>query len=155
MKAEQGFELADKATQEMRTILKPNASEIRNLEIRQGKNMDDYYRLAAEEKLPIGQTADKKLDTTEAREMLSPKMSNLQNIQNEMLKTDTAKKFDLLEVGNKAKQENDATIKNATELKEANRDIDEFILDEVERNGRYVDGVINNFKSQCGQLAII
>lgn len=146
--AEKATKIAQDATAEMRTILKPNAGEIRNLEIRQGKNLDDYYRLAAEEKLPIGQTADKKLDTTEAREILSSKMSNLKNIQDEMLKTDTAKKFDLLEIGNKAKQENEVTIKNATKLKEANRDIDEFILDEVERNGRYVDGVtLNNFKS--------
>lgn len=146
--AKESEKLANEAAAEFRTILRPSQGEIKNLEIRQGKNIDDYYRLAAEEKLPIKASPDKKLDTREAIEALKPKQQELHNILNAQLETNPSKQFDLLEAGNKAKEELAKTIKNATDLKSATKDVDEYIADSIERSGRFVSGKqLNDFKS--------
>lgn len=130
---------AEEATGEYRAMLRPTQGEVKNVEIRKGKNIDDYYRLAAEEQLPIKQTPDKKLDTSIARDMLSKKQSEIAGILSEKLKSDQAKKFDLLTIGEKAKQELKGSIKNATEYKKSAQEIDQYIADEIESNGRVVN----------------
>ncbi len=92
-----------KATEIYRDILRPEKSEIKNIEIRKGKNIDDYYKIAAEEKLLIEKTKDGKLDTSKAREQLQPRQQEVFDQLNEVLKSDTTKKFDLLEISNKTK----------------------------------------------------
>lgn len=140
--------LAEQATSEMRTILRPTQGEIKNLEIRQGKNINDYYRLAAEEKLPIKETADKKLDTVEAVDMLKPKQEQLHNILNAQLDTNPSAQFDLLSIAERAKTELSKTIKNATDLKSAMKDVDEYVADAIELHGRRLTArQLNEFKS--------
>src|SRR3990167_341898 len=135
------------AINEFRNILRPTQGEIKNIEIRKGKNINDYYKLAAEEQLPIKQSADKKLDTLEARENLKPRQSAIHEILNEQLKLNSAKQFELFEIGKKAKQELRQSIKNDTEYKDAIKDVDEYIIDAVNSRGRFLSGKeLNNFK---------
>lgn len=135
------------AINEYRTILRPTQGEIKNLEVRQGKNINDYYRLAAEEQLPLKQSADKKLDTTSAREKLEPKQAAVHEKLNEQLKANPAKQFDLVELARKAKIELRKTIENDTDYKAAARDVNRYVSDAIQARGRYVSGEqLNNFK---------
>lgn len=136
------------AINEYRTILRPEKRSIKNIEIRKGKNINDYYKLAAEEQLPIKQSSDKKtLDTLEAREALEPKQSAIHERLNKQLEANPAKQFDLFEIGRKAKTELRQAIKNDTEYKSAVEDVNKFINDAIEFRGRYLNGQeLNDFK---------
>lgn len=146
--------LAQEATEAYRNILRPNQSEVKNIEIRKGKNIDDYYRLAAEEQLPIKQTSDKKLDTTLARQKLQPKIEEIHNQLNSALET-RQNKFNLKTLAVKVKLELSKTIKNAKELKDAQGEVDNYINSEIERYG--VDEVspleFNNIKQGMWSVA--
>lgn len=147
MKQKKMDKLSTQATEEYRTMLRPNAGEIRNVEIRKGRKIDDYYQLAAEEQLPITQTADKKLDTLTAREKLKPRQEQLHEVINQELGGDNSKQFDLIKIANQAKNELRKTIKNDTEYKNAAADVDEQILDAINTRGRILTGQeLNNFK---------
>lgn len=137
----------EKATEIYRDILRPEKGEIKNIEIRKGKNINDYYKIAAEEGLSIKKTSANKLDTLLAREQLQPKQEKIYNQLNEALKSAPAKKFDLLLIGNNAKAELRNQIKNDTEYKSAAKSIDEYIADTIEARGRFLNGEeLNNFK---------
>ncbi len=130
--------LEKKATDTYRDMLRPTQGEIKNIEIRQGKNIDDYYRLAAKEKLPIEQTVQKGLDTKKAVAMLEGKLDDIHTQLNTKL-ADSTKTFNLKDIANKAKGEIDRVVKNASEAKSMKAEIDDFIVDEVARNkGRNV-----------------
>jgi len=128
--------LINEASMIYRNILRPSKGEISKIEVRKGGNVNDYFKLAAKEKLPIKQSADKKLDTTEARDMLSEKISTIHEGLNGILKNDTRTRFDLFEIGNKAKQRASKRIKNAKELQTAKQQINEYIDAEVAKYGR-------------------
>lgn len=146
--------LTKEATEAYRNILRPNQSEIKNIEIRQGKNIDDYYRLAAEEQLPIKQTLDKKLDTTLARQKLQPKIDEIHNQLNSILET-RQNKFNLKTLAVKVKLELAKTIKNAKELKDAQVDVDNYINSEIERYGneKVLPLEFNNIKQGMWSVA--
>lgn len=139
-KGKQPAQYAKEATNEYRTMLRPTQGETKNIEIRQKKNIDDYYRIAAEEGLQIKQTPDRKLDTTFAREQLQPKQDILHQELNTILESNPNSQFDLVAIGNKAKNELAKSIKNAKELKSAIENVDDYIIPEIERNGRYLTG---------------
>jgi hypothetical protein len=139
--------LMTQATNLYRSILRPTQAEIKNIEIRKGKNVDDYYKLAAEEGIPIKKMADNKIDTEVAREALQPKQEALNNQLNQALSSDRTKKFDLLAIGDKAKAELRNKVKNDTEFKDVSKQVDEYIADAIEARGRMLNGVeLNNFK---------
>ncbi len=140
--------LASEATAMYRKILRPNQGEVKSIEIKKGKNIDDYYKLAAEEGLPIKQGKDKNsIDTTEARALLKPKQEALGEQLNAALKSDPQKRFSLMEIGDKVKQNLRDKIKNDTEYKDAIKQVDEYIGDAIEARGQMLNGEeLNNFK---------
>ena len=142
--------LAEEATSTYREILRPTQGEIRNIEIRKGQDINKYYRLAAEEGIPIKQTVEKgvgKLDNIEAIQSLRPKVEKVHEQLNFLLRSDKTKKFNLAEIGNTAKASLQNTISNADDLARAERDINRYISAEINRHGQVVDALtLNNIK---------
>lgn len=146
--------LAQEAASEYRDILRPTQGEVKNIEIRKGKNIDDYYMLAAEEQLPIKQTPDKKLDTTLARQTLEPKVTQIHDELNSILQSRT-NKFNLKTLANNVKLELSKTIKNAKELKDSQSEVDNYINSEIERYGsdKVTPTDFNNIKQGMWSVA--
>lgn len=146
--------LAKEATEAYRNILRPNQGEVKNIEIRKGKNIDDYYRLAAEEQLPIKQTSDKKLDTSLARQKLQPKIEEIHNQLNSFLET-RQNKFNLKNLAVRVKLELSKSIKNAKELKDMKTEVDNYVNAEIERYGtnEVLPSDFNNVKQGMWSLA--
>lgn len=117
-----------------RKVLRPTASEIKKIDIGKGGDINTYFQLAAKEKLPIKMT-EGKLNTTEAISALQAKQSNLHEQLNNQLSKDTAKRFNLNNIRQKAKLNASASIKNASELKVVKNNIDSLIDAEIERLG--------------------
>lgn len=140
--------LIQEATNIYRKVLRPSASEIKKVTIGKGENIDKYFALAAKEKLPIKMTPDKKLDTTEAIGILQTKQSAIHDKLSTELAKDTTKRFNLNNIRQKAKLEAGKAIKNASELKVARQNIDQFIDDEITRTGgKFVNASeLNNIK---------
>jgi hypothetical protein len=141
--------LAQEATNIYRNILRPSKSEISKIEVGKGGNIDDYYKLAAKEGLPIKKSANNTLDTLEATDILQQKQVVLHEELNQQLASNTTQKFNLVTIGEKAKTNLNARVKNASELKALRNNIDELINAEIERNnGRLaVDALTaNNIK---------
>ena len=142
--------LAEEATSTYREILRPTQGEIRNIEIRKGQDINKYYRLAAEEGIPIKQTVEKgvgKLDNIEAIQSLRPKVEKVHEQLNSLLRSDKTRKFNLSEIGNTAKASLRNTISNADDLARAERDINRYISAEINRHGQVVDALtLNNIK---------
>ena len=127
--------LAQEATKIYRNILKPTKTEISKIEIGKGGNIDNYYNLAAKEGLPIKKSPDGRLDTREAIGILQEKQAVINEQLNNELAKDTSKSINLNDYSKQAKSILDKRIKNASELKTAKSNIDEFIKAEIERNG--------------------
>lgn len=141
------------ATNIIRNVINPSKEELKNIEIRKGKNIDEYFKLFAQEQLPLNQSSDKKLDTSEARTKINEKIDKLNPILEDLLKSDSSKRFDLEKLRIIAKRELREKIKNDTEFKSAEKDIDEFINDTTEVRGRYLNGEeLNNFKQGMWSL---
>ena len=144
-------QLADEATRIYREILNPGKREIRAVEIKGKQDINKYYRLAAEEGLPIKQTIDKgnspKLYTVEAIDSLKPKIAIIHDELNSVLGQQT-KTFDLMDVADKAKRSiRSNKMLAAHEVKKQLGYIDDYIAAEVERHGQIVDAVtFNNVK---------
>lgn len=139
--------IMSEATRQYRNILKPTQGEVKNVEIRQGKDLNDFYKLAAEEGLIIKQSTDKKLDTLEAREMLQPKIDKIHNELNAILAKDQTKQFDLANIRSQAKAELRKSIRNDTEYKSAEKMVDEYIDDAIEARGKLLNAKeLNDFK---------
>lgn len=131
-----------------RSVLRPGKGEIMNIEVRQGKSIDNIIDFIAEEGVVIKSTPDGKMDTLEAIDFLKQKQQEPNRVLNEILSTDKTKKFDLMESAEKAFKELEDTVKNADELNARKKEVLEFIQAEIERNGRYVDATtLNNIKS--------
>lgn len=146
---EKATQLGRESVNIYRDILRPEKGEVKNIEVRQGKDLDNFYKIAADEGLPIGKTADNKIDTTEARDILSSKLNNMENTLQEYLisKPQRQISFDLLSIGKTAKQKLRGMYKNDTEYKSAVKDVDELINDAVEARGRFLTGSdLNDFK---------
>lgn len=142
--------LAEEATSIYREILNPTAGEIKNIEIRKGANVDDYFKVAAEEGLPIKQKVDgdvSKLDTIEAVEALKPKIQQNQEFLNEALRSAPNKSFDLFDIAKRAKQSLRQTTSNAKELADAENQVNKYINAEIKRHGQFVNAeTLNNIK---------
>lgn len=139
--------LSKEATNIYRDMLRPTQGEIKNIEIRGNKNIDDYYKLAAEEKLQIKQTPDKKLDTKEAVTQLEDKQAVLHDSLNKLLENND-QTFNLYTISSKSKEELANKFKNAKELEDARADIDDYITAEIKRYGKSTVSAteLNNIK---------
>ena len=138
--------LADEATRMYRDILRPTQGEVKKLEIRQGKDINDYYNLAAQEGLKINK-AGEKLDTSEAIEVLNPKVAEIHKKLDQYLASDTTTQFNLRKIATRAKNELTEKIKNASELKSAQKQVDDLISAEIATNGVKVNAqTLNRIK---------
>ncbi len=142
------MKLAGEATAMYRTMLRPNKGEIDAVEVKSGKKIDNFYKLASEEGLPIERGLDKNsIDTVKARELLEPKQEALHERLNKALRFNPEKRFNLMEIGDKVKQELRGRIKNDTDYKTATKQVDEYIGDAIEARGQLLNGEeLNNFK---------
>lgn len=140
--------LTAEATTLYRDMLRPTQAEVKNIEVRGGKDINDFYKIAAEEKLPIKSSGGKepRLDTTEARYILEEKLDNIHAKINSEL-SNSKETFNLKEIGDKAKKELRSSIKNDTEYKNAAVDVDEYINDAIQARGEVVSATqLNNIK---------
>jgi hypothetical protein len=152
---EKSGQLSKEATEMYRTMLRPNQMEVKNIEIRGGKNIDDFYKLAAEEKLPIKSTGgkDPKLDTEEARKIVMDKLDkNTEQLNNILENHD--KSFDLESVRNKSISELKSKYKNAAEYEEAVKDVNSYIDAEIRQSGSNIVSAVdlNNIKQGMWQV---
>lgn len=115
-----------------REVLRPTAGEIKNIEIRKGKKIDDYYKIMADEGVPIERTADNKLDTLGGIEALDTKIEPLHESLTTILASKPNRSFNLLDVAEKAKKEiMDQKGLSATTKKGQIADVEEYINDEI------------------------
>lgn len=128
--------LVKKATEIYRDVLKPTQGEVNTVEIRGGKNIEDYYRLAAEEKLKITKTTDNKLDTKAAINQIAEKQKLLYDEITPALENSTAK-INLYDVSQEAKIELKKKYKNALDYKDAIKDVEDYIGAEIEKYGTH------------------
>lgn len=139
-----GEKIAQVAKQ-YRTILNPSKSELNNLQLKLGKDVDQYYELAAKEGLIIKQSPEGRLDTQDAILQLQDKKMALVDDLNNVLAS-KKETFNLNNIAQSAKEELKKKAKNATEFKELSKQIDTYIKDEIQANKgqRIVDPVTLN-----------
>lgn len=146
-------EFAGRAGAIYREILRPSKSEIEKIDIKKRGDINKYYRLAAEEKLPIESIKEGehvKLDTAQAREALEPKIASLgEKLEetlklNDVLMRNKSKRFSLADIGRQAKQMAIKEIPNSKERADAFREIDSYVKAEVKNHGSKVDGFTLN-----------
>lgn len=123
------------ATKIYREMLRPTPGELRNIEIGKGENIDDYFKLAAEEGLLIEKGADNKLDTLKAKEQISEKQEMAEERLQEALKTNTAKAFSLKKLAEEAKRGVKKLNESAATYKEREAEINDYINAEIEARG--------------------
>jgi hypothetical protein len=130
-----------KAARIYREVLKPKQSEVRKIEIGRGRNIDDFYKLAAKEGLIIEPDVNGTINTETARGQLSEKVNALNKQLDDILATDTSKKFNLDDIARKAKVSINEKFKSAIERKSARKKIDEIIKAEKnDAKGNMVSG---------------
>lgn len=118
-----------------RQAVNPLKSDIRKIEVKGGKDLDDILRFMAEEEvLPRKDTANR-LDTKIEAEKLVEKKSNIDTLLAESL-DDTQQINDLNQIRIRAKKEISQFENNAEILKNKEQDIDNLIDSEIERYGR-------------------
>lgn len=139
-----GEKIADAAKQ-YRKILNPSKTELNNLQLKLGKDVDKYYELAAKEGLIIKQSPEGRLDTQDAILQLQDKKTALVDDLNTVLAS-KKETFNLNNIALKAKEEIKNKVKNATEFKELSKQIDTYIKDEIQANAgkRVVDAATLN-----------
>lgn len=146
--------LINKNADVYRQVLSPGKGEIFDVEIKSGKNLDDYYKLAAQEGLVIHKSEDGKLDTTEARKSLSQKEMELNDKLTKSLASNPNPQFDLKGIGWLAKNNLRNKIKNDAEFNTASKEIDNYIDAAVDARGQQLNGSdLNNFKQGMWQTS--
>ena len=146
--------LVKEATTIYRNILRPSKTEISKIEVGKGGNIDNYYKLAAKEGLPIKKSVDGKLDTLEATDMLQQKQEVIHSQLNVELAKNNSSVFNLKTIGEQAKKSLSGKIKNAYELKVAKANIDEYISAEIERNGNELVNATNANNIKQGMWSV-
>jgi len=142
------LKLRQRATNIYKDILKPSKGEIKKIEIRQRGKIDKFYKLAAEERLTIHKDSQNKIDTTEARGKIKEKIENKSSQLDQILDLDKISRFNLSDIGKRAKIEAQKTIKNAKDLEVAKNEIDSEIISEINRHGTFTVTAkqLNNIK---------
>ncbi len=104
----------DKNAETYRNILSPTPGDVRKIEIGSGRNIDDYYKLAAQEGLVIGKNSQGQIDTSAARKQLELKSQSINDSINQDLASNPSKQFNLNDIRSQAKTVIDINTKNAT-----------------------------------------
>lgn len=144
--AEKAGRATAQATKMYREMLRPSQGEIKKVELKLGKDVNQYYKLAAKEGLPIKTMEDNKLDVSDALSILKQKAGELDNQLQKQLQSGAVRggqkitpKYDLNELAKEAKKKIAKDYDNALELKQAESHIDDIIKAEKERYGDVVD----------------
>ena len=124
-----------------REILAPKKGNIKNVEIKAGKDLDDSYELAAKEGLIIKKSSDNKLDTLDAIEQLKEPSEAIHNQLSDALASKPNKRFNLREQGEKAKSQMRDMFDNDAEYEAALKQVDEEIEAAIRQRGENVSGV--------------
>lgn len=140
--------LIDKHASIYRDILNPFKGTIKKVEIKSGKDLNDSFKLAAQEGLVIGKDEAGKIDTTGAINQLKQSVSPLYEQQNEILDSNPEKQFDLNELGSNVKRALSQKTKNASDLDASKAQVDNEINAEIERHGDMVNGSTLNMIKQ-------
>lgn len=138
---------AKEAIGEYRDILRPQQGEIKNIELKKGRNIDDFYKIAAEEGLEIKSSSDQsgnRLDTISAQKKIQDKI-NATNKELELRLTQAKPvSFDLEAIGRTAKKSLRTQIKNDLDYKSAEKEVDNYINASIAEHGKIVDGITLN-----------
>lgn len=133
-------QILDKYADAYRKVLSPGKGVINKTEIKSGKDLQDTFKLAAQEGLIIHKDADGKIDTTEAIAKLKPKTDELNQELNQALDSDKSNRFNLGDLKDLAKKELSKTIKNPLDLKNARTQAEKEIDAAIEEYGHNVSG---------------
>lgn len=123
-----------------RQLLNPSKGEIKNNEVKNRKDINDSFRLAAKEKLIVEESADKKLSTTKAREALKEKQDVLEEQLQGALATDKQPRFNLEDLKTTAKKNLRSQISNDADYLTAAKQVDDEIAAAVQERGQIVTG---------------
>lgn len=134
--------LEKSAVETYRKTLGVKSHELKNVEIRKGGNIDDAFKVMADENIPLSQTPDGWIDTTQARNTIKTRIDGMSTELENFLKRDVSTKFDLNDIANKAKKVVEERATNAQEAADAKADIDNYMQSEKYRYGKNVDGSI-------------
>lgn len=130
-----------KAGEKYREVLAPKKSNIKNVEIKAGKDLKDSYELAAKEGLIIEKSADNKLDTLGAIEQLEKPTKQLNDELSDALASNPDQKFDLLELEKDVKPKLRKIFDNDADFKDALETVKREVAASIEERGQMVDGV--------------
>ena len=133
--------MINKSASVYRDVLAPSKWEIGKVEVKQGKDLNDYYKLAAEEGLVIKSSPDKKLDTADARAQLQDKTSQLNQKVSDMLQQPEDQKtyFDLDKIGDAAKNSLRDRTKNDVDYEALASQVDKEIGAAKTNRGNSID----------------
>lgn len=123
-----------------RELLAPTKGDVQNVEVKGGKNIQDSFNLAAENKLKIQKTADNKLDTTKAREQLEEKINPIEDELQESLAAAPQRQFSIRELAEEAKKQARERFDNDLEYEEAVKEIDKNAEATIRQQGEYING---------------
>jgi len=132
--------ILDKNAVAYRQLLNPSKGEIKNNEVKNRKDINDSFKLAAREKLIIEESADKKLNTTKAREALKEKQDVLEEQLQGALATDKQPRFNLEDLKATAKKNLRSQISNDADYLTAAKQVDDEIAAAIQERGKIVTG---------------
>lgn len=134
-------------------ILRPSKTELKNIEIRQGKDVTDAYNLMAENKVIPKKGENNKLSTLDEANRLREEMTPVSDKLGTLLASRPDIKFNLTQIGQKAVKEIDTMKISATEKLERTKDVIDFMEAEKKYHGNIVDGTtVNNIKQGLWKL---
>lgn len=130
-----------------RNVLAPSKGDVSRVEIQSGKNIDDYYKLAAKEGLVIKASQDNKLDTAQAREDLAVKRQPLIDEAAKIIASNKQKIFNLNELKSQTIPQLRKNFKNDLDYNNAIKILNKEINAAVKEHGNKVDAqTLNNIK---------
>ncbi len=127
-----------------RDVLNPGKGDIKTVEVKNNRDLNDSFKLAAKEGLVIKKTPDNKLDTHEARATLDVRQKALNDQLTEALKSEPSKQFDLEGLKWMAKSGLRNYVKNDLDFESGVNHIDDYVNAAIRQNDRYVDGATLN-----------
>ena len=128
------------AANSYRSIVNPSKGVLQNVEIKNGGDINQAFQRMADEGITIGKTPEGKLDTTGATAQMRAVGSGIHQEMAPILESQPQKQFNLQDLGKQVKDGFGTTVKNASELKTRQAEVDSFINDEIARHGNMVDG---------------
>jgi len=138
-------ELLKKKSAVYRNVLNPGKGVIQDVEIKSKKKIDDFMDVAAEENLIIDKDATGKINTEQARAQLNDRAVELEAQLDSALSTDKSLKFNLKEIGKKAKKSIEENFKDPTDMKDGMAQVDGQIQDAIDVYGsEVIDGLSAN-----------